>query len=44
MQLNSIESQRLIAILGDGVDKLEILGAMAPEVTELKDELSQLVR
>ncbi len=42
MQLNNIESQRSSIILEDAVDKLEILGTMAPEFTSLRDELSQL--
>jgi hypothetical protein len=43
MQLSYVESQRACIILDDTVDKLEILGVMAPESTEIKDELSQLV-
>jgi hypothetical protein len=44
MQLNSSDSFRLVSVLEDAVDKLDILAAMAPDITDLEGEVSQLVR
>ena len=44
MHLNSSDSFRLVTLLEDAVDKLDILAAMAPDITDLEGEVSQLVR
>jgi hypothetical protein len=44
MQLAPVEGQRIVAILSEALEKLNVLEAMAPEITgSSKDQSSQLV-
>jgi hypothetical protein len=43
MELNIVESERVIAILEDAVEKLSFLDSITPDVLQHRDELSKFI-
>jgi IQ domain-containing protein G len=43
MELNVVESERLIAVLEDAVEKLSFLDSITPDVLQHRDELSKFI-
>ena len=41
--LSSIQSERILAVLEETLDKLKFLGALTPDVLSHREELSQYV-